>query len=92
MSETLPANVAFTAPNGPLIATRAGATPLAKGAELAVFLGSPLSDGITGKLISAPWDPWRELPEHLDELNGTDVYTLRRILPKDRGLPWEDAD
>jgi len=67
---------------------QSGGTPLEKGAELAVFLGSALSDGITGKLISAVWDPWASLPEHLDELNGTDIYTLRRIVPRDRGKTW----
>jgi len=65
-----------------------GGTPLSKGAELAVFLGSDASNGVTGKLLSAVWDPWSELPNHLDELNGTDIYTLRRIVPKDRGMGW----
>lgn len=65
-----------------------GGAPLEKGAELAVFLGSALSDGITGKLISAVWDPWSSLPEHLDDLRTTDIYALRRILPKDRGKTW----
>lgn len=65
-----------------------GGASLDKGAELAVFLGSALSDGITGKLISAVWDPWASFPEHLDELNKTDIYTLRRIVPKDRGMTW----
>lgn len=65
-----------------------GGVPLCKGAELAVFLGSPLSDGITGKLISAVWDPWETLPRRLDDLNGSDIYTLRRIVPKDRGMAW----
>jgi NAD(P)-dependent dehydrogenase (short-subunit alcohol dehydrogenase family) len=69
-----------------------GGVPLARGAELAVFLGSPASDGITGKLISAVWDPWAELPNHLNDLNGTDIYTLRRILPKDRGAIWGAED
>jgi NAD(P)-dependent dehydrogenase (short-subunit alcohol dehydrogenase family) len=67
---------------------RSGGAPLAKGAELAVFLGSPLSDGITGRLLSAVWDPWASLPEHLAELGGSDIYTLRRIVPKDRGKTW----
>lgn len=67
-----------------------GGTPLEKGAELAVFLGSAASDGITGKLISAIWDPWASLPDHRDDLNRTDIYTLRRIVPKDRGLGWGD--
>jgi NAD(P)-dependent dehydrogenase (short-subunit alcohol dehydrogenase family) len=65
-----------------------GGTPLEKGANLAVFLGSAASDGITGKLISAVWDPWETLPSHLPDLRQTDVYTLRRIVPKDRGLEW----
>ena len=69
---------------------REGGTPLEKGAELAVFLGSAQSDGITGKLISAAWDPWPSLPEHLAELSGSDIYTLRRIVPKDRGKTWGD--
>jgi len=65
-----------------------GGTPLNKGAELATFLGSAQSDGITGKLISAVWDPWKDLHLHLDELNQTDVYALRRIVPEDRGMNW----
>ena len=69
-----------------------GGVPLGKGADLAVFLGSPLSDGITGKLISAVWDPWEGLPHHLEDLNGTDIYTLRRIVPRDRGMAWGDGD
>jgi NAD(P)-dependent dehydrogenase (short-subunit alcohol dehydrogenase family) len=66
---------------------RSGGTPLRLGAELAVFLGAAASDGITGKLLSAVWDPWAELPEHRGDLD-SDVYTLRRIVPGDRGLAW----
>jgi NAD(P)-dependent dehydrogenase (short-subunit alcohol dehydrogenase family) len=66
-----------------------GGAPLDRGADLCVFLASSASDGITGKLISAIWDPWPELPEHTGDLDG-DVYTLRRIVPKDRGLEWGD--
>jgi len=65
-----------------------GGAPLEKAADLAVFLGSPLSDGLTGKLISAMWDPWPSLPMHLDDLKHSDIYTLRRIMPKDRGKAW----
>lgn len=66
-----------------------GGAPLEKGSELAVFLGSAASDKITGRLISAVWDPWETLPQHLDELSRSDVYTLRRIVPQDRGLSWK---
>jgi NAD(P)-dependent dehydrogenase (short-subunit alcohol dehydrogenase family) len=67
---------------------RQGGVPLAKGADLAVFLGCDRSNGITGKLLSAVWDPWNDLPAHLEELNRTDVYTLRRIVPNDRQLDF----
>jgi NAD(P)-dependent dehydrogenase (short-subunit alcohol dehydrogenase family) len=64
------------------------ATPLDVGARLALFLGSAESDGITGKLISAPWDAWETFQSHREDLDTTDVYTLRRIVPKDRGMTW----
>ena len=67
-----------------------GGAPLDRGAELAVFLASAASDGITGKLISAVWDDWEHWPEHLDELNLSDAYTLRRIAGRDRGFVWGD--
>src|SRR5206468_2468843 len=63
-----------------------GGAGLQKGTELALFLASPASDGVTGKLISAVWDPYPEFQDHQDDLRKTDVYTLRRIVPKDRGL------
>ncbi|MGD1056229.1 MAG: SDR family oxidoreductase [Solirubrobacteraceae bacterium] len=66
---------------------RSGGVPLQEGAKLAVFLGSSASDGITGKLLSAIWDPWPELPERRADLE-SDVYTLRRVVPRDRGLDW----
>jgi NAD(P)-dependent dehydrogenase (short-subunit alcohol dehydrogenase family) len=66
----------------------AGGVPLAKGAALAVFLASRRSDGITGRLISAVWDPWTELPARRQQLEGSDIYTLRRIVPGDRGEDW----
>lgn len=66
-----------------------GGAPLERGAALAVFLGSAQSDGITGKLISAVWDPWERLPEYSDDLQRSDVYTLRRIVPADRNLKLE---
>jgi NAD(P)-dependent dehydrogenase (short-subunit alcohol dehydrogenase family) len=69
----------------------AGGAPLERGAELAVFLASAASDGLTGKLISAVWDPWETFTEHMNDLKNTDIYTLRRIIPKDRGLSWGES-
>src|SRR5207245_5975485 len=65
-----------------------GGTPMERGASLCVFLASAASDGITGKLISAVWDPWERLPEHLDDIQNSDIFTLRRIVPQDRGMDW----
>lgn len=64
---------------------------LLNAAQLCVFLSSAESDGITGKLISAVWDPWRTLAEHRETLLTSDIYTLRRITPKDRGLDWNQS-
>jgi len=66
-----------------------GATSPALGASLAVYLASAASDGITGKLISAQWDPWNTLHEHREELASSDIYCLRRI-PEDRGKIWNN--
>jgi 3-oxoacyl-[acyl-carrier protein] reductase len=73
-----------------LLQKSSGGTPLERGAELAVFLASVASDGITGKLISAVWDPWEHFADHMEDLRKTDIYTLRRIVPKDRGQMWGD--
>jgi NAD(P)-dependent dehydrogenase (short-subunit alcohol dehydrogenase family) len=67
-----------------------GGAGLDKGAELALFLASSVSDGITGKLISAVWDDWEHWPEHISELSNSDAYTLRRITGRDRGFTWGD--
>ncbi len=48
-------------------------------AELVAFLASDASDGITGKLISAKWDPWRELAFQERLRSDKDLGTLRRI-------------
>jgi NAD(P)-dependent dehydrogenase (short-subunit alcohol dehydrogenase family) len=66
-----------------------GGAPLERGAGLCVFLLSAASDGITGRLISAVWDRWEEFPSRKDQLAGTDVYTLRRIVARDRGYDWD---
>tara|TARA_B000000475_G_C15995913_1_gene446904 strand:- start:564 stop:1439 length:876 start_codon:yes stop_codon:yes gene_type:complete len=69
---------------------RNGGTSMQKGSELALFLASNASDGITAKLISAIWDNWKNWPSHLNDLSSTDVYTIRRITGKDRNFNWGD--
>jgi NAD(P)-dependent dehydrogenase (short-subunit alcohol dehydrogenase family) len=69
-----------------------GGTPLSRGAALAAYLGSRASDGFSGRLISAVWDPWETLHEHSKDLSESDIYTLRRIVPDDRGQDWGERD
>jgi NAD(P)-dependent dehydrogenase (short-subunit alcohol dehydrogenase family) len=66
-----------------------GGTSLDQGARLCTYLLSPASDGVTGRLISAVWDPWERLHDLNNEIGGTDIYTLRRITPEDRGKNWD---
>jgi NAD(P)-dependent dehydrogenase (short-subunit alcohol dehydrogenase family) len=66
------------------------ASRMDKVSDLALFLASERSQHITGKLISAQWDDWEAWPEHIDQLNDSDVYTLRRITGRDRGHTWGD--
>lgn len=68
---------------------RTGGESIDGAAALCVFLLSQESDGISGKLLSAVWDPWPILARRQRELQETDVYTLRRIVPQDRGLNWD---
>lgn len=67
---------------------REGGDPPEQCADLVAFLLSEESAGITGRLISAVWDPWASLAARVEELRSSDIYTLRRIVPADRGKQW----
>ena len=56
-----------------------GGTPPEKAAQLVLYLASDDSDGITGKLISAVWDNYKNFSNQLDEIKGTQIYTLKRV-------------
>jgi 3-oxoacyl-[acyl-carrier protein] reductase len=56
-----------------------GTVPPELAAELAVFLASEASGSLTGKLISAPHDPWRDWDGRVQELNSSAMYTIRRL-------------
>ncbi len=68
-----------------------GESVMQRAADLCLLLASAACDGISGRLISAKWDPWEDLPRRRDELTGSDIYTLRRIVPGDRGKHWGPA-
>ena len=71
------------------LAAASQAEAIDRAVDLVVFLASPESRGITGRLISAVWDPWRGLGSRARELHDSDIYTLRRIIPSDRGKAWQ---
>ena len=68
-----------------------GGASMDKVADLALFLAGKESLGITGKLISAVWDRWSEWPKHIEQLQASDAYTLRRIAGRERGMDWGDV-
>jgi 3-oxoacyl-[acyl-carrier protein] reductase len=58
-----------------------GGVPPERAAALAVFLASPASDGLTGRLISV-FDPWERMtPAEIETIMASDLYTLRRVQP-----------
>jgi NAD(P)-dependent dehydrogenase (short-subunit alcohol dehydrogenase family) len=62
--------------------TGLGATPPDVPARLALFLASDASAGLTGKLISAPHDPWESWDtSRIESLNRSSWYTIRRLDP-----------
>jgi 3-oxoacyl-[acyl-carrier protein] reductase len=65
-----------------------GGASLTRALDLVDWLLSPASDGISGRLLSAPWDPWPTLASHAAALATSEVYTLRRINPAERGLDF----
>jgi len=75
-------------PTSPSISGSIADPALTRALDCVEWLLSPASDGITGRLLSAPWDPWPTLGAHRAALAASDVYTLRRIVPDDRGQKW----
>jgi len=89
----LAAGAALCAPQELAVAEKAqgeaGLAAMAKATDLITYLSSSASDGVTGRLIAAQWDPWQNFAALKDELDKTDIFTLRRIVPKDRGRDWD---
>lgn len=56
-----------------------GGVPPERAADLAAFLASDRSNGLTGRLISAVWDDWRGLDGRIPEVMKSDAGTLRRV-------------
>ena len=62
---------------------RGGGVPMEVPLGCVRFLLSSAADGLTGKTISANFDPWAKeaFRAHLAEIAASDVYTMRRLNP-----------
>lgn len=67
---------------------KTGGMPPEVSAKLILYLASGAGKFLSGKIISAHWDTWERFGEHEKEITSSDVYTFRRIKPKDRGYEW----
>jgi NAD(P)-dependent dehydrogenase (short-subunit alcohol dehydrogenase family) len=61
-----------------------------KAARLVVYLTVGEGRDVTGKLISAVWDGWDSFHRHPEVVAHKDVFTLRRILPEERNLSFDE--
>jgi NAD(P)-dependent dehydrogenase (short-subunit alcohol dehydrogenase family) len=61
-----------------------GGASLERALDLVEWLLSPASDGVSGRLISAQWDPWDQLAGKGGQLRDAETYTLRRTAPGNR--------
>ena len=61
-----------------------GGESIHKASELALFLACQEGKELSGRVISAIWDNWKELKNKKEEIDNTDIYKMRRIVPKYR--------
>jgi NAD(P)-dependent dehydrogenase (short-subunit alcohol dehydrogenase family) len=56
-----------------------GGAAVERAVGLAAFLASNRSGRLTGRLLSAVWDDWEHLEDHIERVITSDAATLRRI-------------
>jgi NAD(P)-dependent dehydrogenase (short-subunit alcohol dehydrogenase family) len=56
-----------------------GGTPFKFTSDLCNYMASRVSDGITGKQVSARYDNWREFSASVDDLVASPWFTMRRV-------------
>ena len=59
---------------------KSGGASIDNAVNLITFLASPQSDGITGKLISAVWDNWKEWPQHIRKFSNNSPIFINLIV------------
>ena len=72
-----------------LIQKSKGGTSSKDVCNLVMLLSSTYNLNISGKILHAKWDDWKNLSKYEKVLSGTDIYTLKRVSPSDRGFKWK---
>lgn len=85
-----PANVGKSFYEKSIKQKRDGGTDIKKINELVYYLINKDSKNLSGKLISAQWDNWKNFKKRIDEINKSDLGTLRRIAGRDRKMNFFD--
>ena len=63
-----------------------GGDPIDKAPELALFIASQNRKELNGRVISAIWDNWEKISNQREKIIDTDIFQMRRIVPKDREI------
>ena len=61
-----------------------GGAPIDKAPELALFIASQNRKEFNGRVISAIWDDWENISDQKEKIIDTDIFQMRRVIPKDR--------
>ena len=63
-----------------------GGDSIDKAPELTLFIASQNRKELNGRVISAIWDNWENISFQKEKIIDTDIFQMRRIIPKDRGI------
>lgn len=63
-----------------------GGNSIDKAPELALFIACQNRRELNGRVISAVWDDWEKISKQKEKIIDTDIFQMRRIVPKDRDI------
>lgn len=63
-----------------------GGNSIDKAPELALFIACKNRKELNGRVISAVWDDWEKISKQKEKIIDTDIFQMRRIVPKDRDI------
>jgi NAD(P)-dependent dehydrogenase (short-subunit alcohol dehydrogenase family) len=63
-----------------------GSDSIDKASELALFIACQNRKELNGRVISAIWDNWENISKQKEKIIDTDVFKMRRVVPKDREI------